>query len=260
MRESWQSLPREIAGLVLPEGCAGCGRPRVRDRLCEECSSVLKGAVPRRVWPARVPSGLPRVYGALTYTGGVRAALLAHKERGALGLAAPLGAALACAVRMAANAPQAPAHPSPHTRLPTASARCGPPSRDGGPHPRRRVPVTLVPVPSSRRAVAGRGHDPVRGLAQEAARMLRREGMAVRVLPVLRQRRSVVDQSGLTATQRTANVAGALEAAPAGRRLLGAGRVVLVDDVMTTGASLTEAARALGGVASAAVLAVRTDG
>ncbi|MBQ1119569.1 ComF family protein [Streptomyces sp. B15] len=255
MSRSWQGLRREIAGLVLPMGCAGCGRPRERDRLCDECSSVLNGAVPRRVWPSRVPSGLPRVYGALTYTGEARAALLAHKERGALGLAAPLGAVLARAVLPASHVPETPAHAS----VPTAPARRGPPSRDGGPSPRRRVPVTLVPVPSTRRAVAGRGHDPVRRMAREAARVLRRRGMAVRVLPVLRQRRRVVDQSGLTAAQRTANLAGALEMVPGGVRLLGAGRVVLVDDVMTTGASLAEAARALGGVASAAVLAVRSD-
>ncbi|WP_307843437.1 ComF family protein [Streptomyces sp. B15] len=195
------------------------------------------------------------MYGALTYTGEARAALLAHKERGALGLAAPLGAVLARAVLPASHVPETPAHAS----VPTAPARRGPPSRDGGPSPRRRVPVTLVPVPSTRRAVAGRGHDPVRRMAREAARVLRRRGMAVRVLPVLRQRRRVVDQSGLTAAQRTANLAGALEMVPGGVRLLGAGRVVLVDDVMTTGASLAEAARALGGVASAAVLAVRSD-
>ncbi|MGY1436089.1 ComF family protein [Streptomyces reniochalinae] len=222
---------------------------------------MLKGAVPRRVWPSRVPSGLPRVYGALTYTGGVRAALLAHKERGALGLAAPLGTVLARAVRLAAHAPQAtPAAPVGLAEpAPAACGRRGPPSRDGGPSSGRGSPVALVPVPSARRAVAGRGHDPVRRLAREAARTLRREGMAVRVLPVLRQRRRVVDQAGLTAAQRTANLAGALEPAPAGARLLGAGRVVLVDDVMTTGASLAEAARALGGVDSAAVLAVRAD-
>ncbi|MEU5839136.1 ComF family protein [Streptomyces diacarni] len=222
---------------------------------------MLKGAVPRRVWPSRVPSGLPRVYGALTYTGGVRAALLAHKERGALGLAAPLGTVLARAVRLAANAPQAtPAAPVGLAAPASAAcARRGPPSWGGGPSSGRGAPVTLVPVPSARRAVAGRGHDPVRRLAREAARTLRREGMAVRVLPVLRQRRRVADQAGLTAAQRTANLAGALEPAPAGTRLLGAARVVLVDDVMTTGASLAEAARALGGVDSAAVLAVRAD-
>ncbi|MGP3975597.1 ComF family protein [Streptomyces sp. 8N114] len=196
------------------------------------------------------------MYGALTYTGEARAALLAHKERGALGLAALLGPVLARAVLMASHAPETSAPAS----VPTAPARRGPPSRDGGPSPRRRMPVTLVPVPSARRAVAGRGHDPVRRMAREAARTLRREGMAVRVLPVLRQRRRVVDQSGLTAAQRTANLAGALEMVPGGERLLGAGRVVLVDDVMTTGVSLAEAARALGGGAAAAVLAVRSDG
>ncbi|WP_428814837.1 ComF family protein [Streptomyces albus subsp. chlorinus] len=196
------------------------------------------------------------MYGALTYTGEARAALLAHKERGALGLAAPLGAVLARAVLMAAYAAR---DLAPTPALPPAPARRGPPSRDGGPSPRGPGPVTLVPVPSARRAVARRGHDPVRRLAREAARTLRREGVAARVLPVLRQRRGVADQSGLTAAQRTANLAGALEMAPAGARLLGAGCVVLVDDVMTTGASLAEAARALGGAASAGVLAVRDE-
>lgn len=244
MRESWQGLQRELAGLVLPMGCAGCGLARARDRLCEECSSVLEGAVPRRVWPSQVPSGLPRVYGALTYADEVRAALLAHKERGALRLAAPLGAALAGAVRMASHGARA---TGPRTPV-RARTSLRPPG----------TPVTLVPVPSARRAVAGRGHDPVRRMALAAARTLRGEGMPVRVLSVLRQRRTVADQAGLTAAQRAVNVAGALEAVPGSERLLAEGEIVLVDDLMTTGASLAEAARALGGVTGAAVVAVRS--
>jgi hypothetical protein len=66
------------------------------------------------------------------------------------------------------------------------------------------------------------------------------------VAAVLRQRRAVADQSGLDARQRLANLAGALEVAAVGERLLAdGGRIVLVDDVMTTGASLAEAARAV---------------
>ncbi|EFE69129.1 LOW QUALITY PROTEIN: conserved hypothetical protein, partial [Streptomyces viridosporus ATCC 14672] len=110
-----------------------------------------------------------------------------------------------------------------------------------------RVPgaVLLVPVPSARRTVRARGHDPARRIAVAAAGALRRTGVPARVLPALRQRRYVADQSGLDSRQRLANLAGALVVAPGCGRLLSGGPVVLVDDLMTTGASLAEAARAV---------------
>ncbi len=119
--------------------------------------------------------------------------------------------------------------------------------------------LVLVPVPSARCAVAARGHDPSRRIAQAAAGELRRAGWPAAVCAVLRQRRPVADQTGLGARQRLANMAGALEVAAGGERLLTAGPVLLVDDLMTTGASLVEAGRAVaavgGRVAGAAVVA-----
>ncbi|MBC2906686.1 ComF family protein [Streptomyces cupreus] len=220
MRGWWQDL----TDLVLPAECGGCGRPRMV--LCPECRTALSGAAPRRVRPVPEPPGLPVVHAAARYADEVRAALLAHKERGALALAAPLGVALAGAVRAGLQAPSGP---------------------DG-----RAMPVLLVPVPSARRAVRARGHDPARRIALAAAAELRRTGTPARVLAVLRQRRAVVDQSGLNSRQRLDNLAGALMVAPGGERLLGGGSVALVDDLMTTGASLAEAARAVREVASGA--------
>ncbi|MEU3726754.1 phosphoribosyltransferase family protein, partial [Streptomyces sp. NPDC031705] len=73
----------------------------------------------------------------------------------------------------------------------------------------------------------------------------RAAGGAARVAPVLRLRRAVADQAGLGARERQENLAGALEVHPGGAALTAGARIVLVDDVITTGATLAEAARAL---------------
>lgn len=198
-----------------------------RTVLCARCRAVLCGAAVHRVRPVPEPPGLPAVHAATRYADEVRATLLAHKERGALALAGPLGVALAEAVRAG-------------LRRASASAGAGVAWPRGG-----RAPVLLVPVPSGRRSVRARGHDPARRIALAAAGELRRRGVPARVAGVLRQRRAVADQSGLNSRQRLDNLAGALAVAPAGARLLAGGPVVLVDDVMTTGASLAEAARAV---------------
>ncbi|MFF8955704.1 ComF family protein [Streptomyces sp. NPDC014894] len=235
MRGWW----REISGLVLPAGCAGCGVPRTP--LCEACARELHGPAVRRARPDPEPPDLPEVYAAASYADAVRAVLLAHKERGALGLAGPLGRALAGAVRAAA---------APSTGRYGRYGRYGPVgARGDAPATRTDLPLLLVPVPSARRAVRARGHDAARRIARSAAAELRRTGTPARALPVLRQRRGIADQSGLTARERVENLAGALEAAPGSARLLAGGRTVLVDDLMTTGASLAEAARALGAAA-----------
>lgn len=210
---------------LLPAPCAGCGADL--GHLCPECRRLLATTPPT---PA---AALPRAHAAAPYEGPVRRLLLAHKERGALGLAGPLGDALARAVRSALGPCPGPA------------------------------PLLLVPVPSARAAVRARGHDPTLRLARAAAGALRREGLDARALPLLRHARPVADQAGLSAAERHLNLRGALTVRPPGRFRRSAGpdrsdrpdqpdrpgpagyRPVLVDDLVTTGASLVEAARAL---------------
>ncbi|MEV5429562.1 ComF family protein [Streptomyces sp. NPDC052701] len=266
MRGWWQDL----TDLVLPAECAGCGRPRAV--LCPECRAILSGAAPRRVRPVPEPPGLPAVHAAARYAHEARAVLLAHKERGATALSGPLGAALAGAVRAglteagtrgggAGPAGAVEARAGVGGSVPAGEGAVGgawvgrggaravsggvTAGDGGGAAGRPEETVLLVPVPSARRAVRARGHDPARRIALAAAGELRRGGTPARVLAVLRQRRRVADQVGLNSRQRLANLAGALTVAPGGARLLLGGPVVLVDDLMTTGASLAEAARAV---------------
>ncbi|KUM68762.1 ComF family protein [Streptomyces curacoi] len=238
MRGWWQDL----TDLVLPAECGGCGRPRTV--LCPGCRAVLSGTAPSRVRPVPQPPGLPEVHAAARYADEVRAVLLAHKERGALALTAPLGTALAGAVRAGLREAGAQGGGASGRAVRPRGYRV---SADGS-GPRFwgvGAPVLLVPVPSARGAVRARGHDPARRIALAAAGELRRGGTPARVLAVLRQRRAVADQSGLNSRQRLDNLADALTVAPGGARLLAGGPVVLVDDLMTTGASLAEAARAV---------------
>ena len=174
--------------------------------LCTECRAALTGAAPRRVRPVPEPSGLPVVYASTRYGDEVRAVLLAHKERGALTLAGPLGAALAGAVRAGLR----------QVRARVADGGVLAPGPSGAWTGEAAAPVLLVPVPSGRSAVRARGHDPARRIALAAAAELRRTGTPARVLAVLRQRRAVADQAGLDSRQRLENLAGALAVAPGG--------------------------------------------
>lgn len=92
--------------------------------------------------------------------------------------------------------------------------------------------VILVPMPTSRAAYRRRGFR----VPDLLVRRIGRRGMRL-----LRHARRTGDQRGLGRTARRRNVEGSLVAA----RDLSGQRVMLVDDVVTTGASLAEAARAL---------------
>lgn len=97
-------------------------------------------------------------------------------------------------------------------------------------------PGAVVPVPSTTRRNRDRGYDPGALLAEEVARQL---GRPLRTL--LTRPREAPPQSGLPAAQRRRNVHGAFTSSPGAR----GAHLLLVDDVMTTGATAFEAARTL---------------
>jgi len=179
---------------------------------CVGCLATL-AAAPRRVWPRPCPPGLPATWSVADYGGPPRDLLLAYKERGAIGVGRALAQPLARAVDSA-----------------TAD---------------RPGPITIVPVPSSAAAVRERGDDVVATLARLAARSLRAGSRPARVVPLLRQRRAVADSAGLSSRDRQANLDRALRARPWPVRASRGDLVVIVDDLVTTGATLAEAARAL---------------
>ncbi len=222
MTRSMTTLVDAARDLLLGGRCCGCERPgRV---LCAECRSWLPRE-PRPAWPQPTPPGLVPPWAVGDYAATLQAMVLGHKERRQLALGGVLGELLALAV--AAAVPR------------------------GG--------VLLVPAPSRPAVVRERGHDATAALVEAAARQLRRHGRDAAMARLLATRPGVVDQAGLDAAQRAANLHHSLWVPPerlgraaraVGRGRGGAGlpRVVLCDDVITTGATAREGQRALEAV------------
>jgi predicted amidophosphoribosyltransferase len=108
----------------------------------------------------------------------------------------------------------------------------------------------LVPIPSRPQAVRARGRDFLQVITQSLA-----EKFQIPVLPILGYSRKVKDQSGLSSDERWNNLNDSLVVKD--RTLAGKVRgVLLVDDLVTTGATLLAAERALNQAGIRAIGAV----
>ncbi|GAA0796483.1 ComF family protein [Spirilliplanes yamanashiensis] len=211
------SLLGTLADLVLPAACAGCGADRVplRYGVCAPCAAALEALTPAPAGPSPRPAGLPPCTALGAYGGPLRGVLLAYKERGRHRLARPLGHLLAGVVAAAV-----------------------PPG-----------PVLLVCVPSTARAARERRGDHLARLAAHGVRRLRAAGWDAAVVRPLRALprpdSATLDRSGRAAAARASLRARPSRLAPVRRAATEGARVVLVDDIVTTGATLAAATAVL---------------
>jgi predicted amidophosphoribosyltransferase len=230
-------LGAALADLVLPSACAGCGAERVPLRLgaCAGCAAALEALTPFPTAPVPPPVGMPACTAVGAYAGPLRSALLAYKERGRYRLARPLGALLAAAIAETA-------------------IRGG-----GGP----AVPVLVLPVPSTAQAVRQRHGDHMARLAAHAVRRLRAAGWQAAVTQPMRALPRP-DSASLDAPGRVAAAESSLRIRRSRIRVLRRaqtmrGTLIVVDDIVTTGATLAAVTGRLEEanvqVAGAAVLA-----
>ena len=227
--------------LVLPSSCAAC-HAAAAGPLCRPCRADVRSAS-RAVGPAgpSPPSGAtPRRWAGARFEGALALAVTAYKDEGRRDLCDDLALLLAAALAGAV------ADPALRRRLALGDE------------------VLVVPVPTAPASRRRRGDDPVAALAhaataavdvvalgpaaQRGRRRSDRGGLSspgLVVVPALVHTRRVADQAHLDRRGRAGNLAGSMAVGAAWRGMVQGATCVVVDDVVTTGATLAEAARAL---------------
>ena len=216
-----------LDALLAPPICWGCEGPARRgEPLCRGCRASLHRLAPEPVWLSGV-----RVWAPVAYSGPARRLVRALKFGRARGVAD------AMAAQIVANGPR-----------------------------ELLAGVTLVPVPLHPRRLRSRGYNQAAAIAEAVAR---RAGLEV--ADCLARTGPALTQVGRDRVERRAGPAGEIRvrAGPAQRRPRQAPpsavprRVLLVDDVVTTGATLAACRASLvasGAVELGAVAFARTLG
>ncbi len=228
-----RGLGLAVSRLLFPRRCPACGRRLEGDvaTFCAACEATLPG--PRGTEAefsrrGRAGSGIALYAAPFWYEDGVRTALTRFKFRGRSSYAPAFARCMAESWRRAVN------------------------SRAGGEAFRADV-VTWIPVSARRRRQ--RGYDQAELLARSLGDFL-----GVPAVALLEKTEDNAPQSSLDAAGRSANVTGVYAVRRAAPDVAGK-TVLLVDDILTTGATASEAAftlSALRPARSCAVFAAKT--
>lgn len=194
-----------VRDVIVPRGCAGCGE--VDAVLCDACWSLMHRFRMRSLYGC----SLDHAYACAGYEGSIRTAILQWKDHGDLECDRVFAGILADLIMQCADI--------------------------------RAGPVVLIPTPSSHRSMRARGRWHTKNLTQYVARELRGRGVEAHVRTALSMTGKVEKSVAGSAGRRSGRLRNHIRV-----DLNGCGdadTVILIDDIITTGATMSQCINAL---------------
>ena len=211
-----KQIARECVNLLFPRGCSGCDAPD--EVLCERCSNRLRLCVPFTLQHSTSHTGFACAF----YTGTVRQMVFNWKDHGDEECDVPISQAL-CRLTD---------HVFAHNAELLRSMN-------------RAETIVLVPAPSSSKSVRRRGRSQVKPLGRALCRHWSSLGWQVHCLPLLRVCSSAKSVQTSGARQRARRASQSIILNTRVSSAMQSATVILLDDIVTTGATINQCAKVL---------------
>lgn len=213
---SWKELWKSITKILLPRGCAGCNKPD--EILCDTCKNSLSN-IYSKDFPG---SEYGKLYACGLYENNVRKAILLWKDHNDVECDTPFSNLISSlALNVISNSGLKIANTSKHSDE-----------------------ILIIPMPSSKKSSRKRGRKHVLPLAKAIASNLNNNKINARVCCAIQMRKNVSNKSVQTSgikgrAERTTHAFNVTKSLVKGKK------VIIVDDIVTSGSTMTNCAISL---------------
>lgn len=229
---SWKELWKSITKILLPRGCAGCNKPD--EILCDTCKNSLSN-IYSKDFPG---SEYGKLYACGLYENNVRKAILLWKDHNDVECDTPFSnliSSLALNVISNSGLKIANTSSSKHSNTSTHSRRSS---------NKHSAEILIIPMPSSKKSSRKRGRKHVLPLAKAIASNLKDNKINARICCAIQMRKNVSNKSVQTygikgRAERTTHAFNITKSLVKGKK------VIIVDDIVTSGSTMTNCAISL---------------
>lgn len=235
---SWKELWKSIIKILLPRGCAGCNKPD--EILCDTCKNSLSN-IYSKDFPG---SEYGKLYACGLYENNVRKAILLWKDHNDVECDTPFSnliSSLALNVISNSGLKIANTSSSKHLNTSTHSNTIAHSRRSSN---KQSAEILIIPMPSSKKSSRKRGRKHVLPLAKAIATNLKNNKINARVCCAIQMRKNVSNKSVQTSgikgrAERTTHAFNVTKSLVKGKK------VIIVDDIVTSGSTMTNCAISL---------------